>query len=195
MTDHALFFRPIASLSADVRARRTTSLELTELALQRLAARGPRLNAVVTLMADAARREARAADAEIAAGHWRGPLHGIPYGVKDLLATRDAPTTWGAAPYRTQQFDFDATVIERLRAAGAVLVAKLSMVELAGGMGYNHANASFTGPGLTPWNTAFWSGGSSSGPAAAVADGLVPFAIGSETSGSILTPSAFCGAC
>ena len=193
MMDDALLFTSIAALSARVRARRTTSLELTELALQRLAARGPRLNAVVTLMADAARREARAADAEIAAGHWRGPLHGIPYGVKDLLATRDAPTTWGAAPYRTQQFDYDATVIERLRVAGAVLVAKLSMVELAGGMGYNHANASFTGPGLTPWNTAFWSGGSSSGPAAAVADGLVPFAIGSETSGSILTPSAFCG--
>jgi aspartyl-tRNA(Asn)/glutamyl-tRNA(Gln) amidotransferase subunit A len=103
------------------------------------------------------------------------------------------PTTWGAQPYRDQVFDYDATIVERLRAAGAVLVAKLAMVELAGGMGYNHADASFTGPGLSPWNTKFWSGGSSSGPGAAVAAGLVPFAIGSETSGSILTPSSYCG--
>src|SRR6185503_7064975 len=112
---------------------------------------------------------------------------------KDLVATRGVPTTWGAQPYRNQVFKEDATVIERLREAGAILVAKLAMVELAGGMGYNHADASFTGPGLSPWNTAFWSGGSSSGPGAAVSAGLVPFAIGSETSGSILTPSAYCG--
>lgn len=120
-------------------------------------------------------------------------LHGIPYGVKDLLATRGVPTTWGAEPYRNQVFDYDATVVAKLREAGAVLVAKLAMVKLAGGMGYNHADASFTGPGLTPWNTAFWSGGSSSGPGAAVAAGLVPYAIGSETSGSIIPPAAFCG--
>jgi len=90
--------------------------------------------------------EAAQADREIAQGKWRGPLHGIPYGVKDLLATKGYPTTWGAEPYRQQQFDTDATVVERLAAAGAVLVAKLAMVELAGGMGYNQANASFTGP-------------------------------------------------
>jgi aspartyl-tRNA(Asn)/glutamyl-tRNA(Gln) amidotransferase subunit A len=113
--------------------------------------------------------------------------------VKDLLATKGVPTTWGAAPYRQQVFDYDATVVTRLRQQGAVLCAKLAMVELAGGMGYNHADASFTGPGRTPWNPDFWSGGSSSGPGAAVAAGLVPFAIGSETSGSILTPSAFSG--
>jgi aspartyl-tRNA(Asn)/glutamyl-tRNA(Gln) amidotransferase subunit A len=122
----------------------------------------------------------------------RGPLHGVPYGVKDLLATRDYPTTWGAAPYRDQRFDHDAAVVERLSAAGAVLVAKLSMVELAGGMGYHQANASFTGPGRTPWNPAYWSGGSSSGPGAAVGAALVPFAIGSETWGSIVFPSACC---
>src|SRR5439155_9764510 len=116
-----------------------------------------------------------------------------PYGVKDLLATRGTPTTWGAAPYKDQVFDHDAAVIERLGEAGAVLVAKLSMVELAGGMGYDHADAAFNGPGLNPWNTGFWTDGSSSGPGAAVAAGLVPFAIGSETSGSILTPCAFCG--
>jgi len=129
----------------------------------------------------------------LAAGENNRPLLGIPYGVKDLLATKDAPTTWGAEPFRKQLFDYDAAVIERLGNAGAVLVAKLAMVELAGGFGYNNADASFTGPGKTPWNTDFWSGGSSSGPGAAVGAALVPFAIGSETSGSILTPSAFSG--
>src|SRR5262249_59699547 len=108
------------------------------------------------------------------------------------MATKGYPTTWGAEPYRQQQFDTDATVVERLSAAGAVLVAKLAMVELAGGMGYNQANATFTGAGKTPWNPDYWSGGSSSGPGAAVAAGLVPFAIGSEASGSILPPPAHC---
>jgi aspartyl-tRNA(Asn)/glutamyl-tRNA(Gln) amidotransferase subunit A len=123
----------------------------------------------------------------------RGPLHGIPYGVKDLLATPDAPTTWGTAPYREQRFDFDATVVRKLSDAGAVLLAKLAMVELAGGFGYRSADASFTGPCRTPWNPDFWSGGSSTGSGAAVAAGLVPFAIGTETSGSILYPATFCG--
>jgi aspartyl-tRNA(Asn)/glutamyl-tRNA(Gln) amidotransferase subunit A len=109
------------------------------------------------------------------------------------VATRGVPTTWGAEPYRGQVLDYDATVVTKLRAAGAVLIAKLAMVELAGGFGYNNADASFTGPGKSPWNTGFWSGGSSSGPGAAVGAALVPFAIGSETSGSILTPSAFSG--
>jgi aspartyl-tRNA(Asn)/glutamyl-tRNA(Gln) amidotransferase subunit A len=166
---------------------------LTKSYLQRLEQIGPKLGAVVTITSDLALEQARAAEREIVRGRYRGPLHGIPYGAKDLLATRGIPTTWGAAPYKDQTFDYDATVIARLRDAGAVLVAKLSMVELAGGMGYNNADASFTGPGRTPWNTDYWSGGSSSGPGAAVAAGLVAFAIGSETSGSILTPSAFCG--
>src|SRR5207302_5819981 len=161
--------------------------------LDRLERIGPRFNAVVTVTRQRAVVETAHADREIGQGKWRGPLHGIPYGVKDLLATKDYPTTWGAEPYRQQKFDADATVVERLGAAGAVLVAKLAMVELAGGVGYNQANASFTGPGKTPWNPEYWSGGSSSGPGAAVAAGLVPFAIGSETSGSILTPAAYCG--
>ena len=148
---------------------------------------------MVTITRDLALVEARAADAEIGAGRYRGPLHGIPYGVKDLLATRGIPTTWGAEPFRRQTFDYDATVVRKSREAGAVLVAKLAMVELAGGFNYNNADASFTGPGRTPWNTDYWSGGSSSGPGAAVAAGLVAFAIGSETSGSIITPAAFCG--
>ena len=188
-----LLYQPVRALSAWLRNGTITSAELVEASLARLEALGPRYNAVVTIMREGAVAQARAADAELEKGRWRGPLMGIPYGVKDLLATRDAPTTWGAEPYRTQRFDHDATVVRKLADAGAVLVAKLAMVELAGGMGYNHANASFTGPGLTPWNTKFWSGGSSSGPGAAVAAGLVSFAIGSETSGSILTPSAFCG--
>src|SRR5207249_3939813 len=176
-----------------ITTRQLTSEKLTRFCVDRLKKFGPKLECVVTLTEERALQQARRADAEIARGRYRGPLHGIPYGAKDLLATRGVPTTWGAAPYRDQVFDYDAAVIERLRTAGAVLVAKLSMVELAGGMGYDHADAAFNGPGLNPWNTSFWSGGSSSGPGSAVAAGLVSFAIGSETSGSILTPSAFCG--
>jgi aspartyl-tRNA(Asn)/glutamyl-tRNA(Gln) amidotransferase subunit A len=192
MADSAAFLT-IRDLGARIRSRRLSPVDLAEECLERLERLGARYNAVVTLMRNSAIQEARQAEREIRGGHLRGPLHGIPYGVKDLLATRGVPTTWGAQPYRNQVFDHDATVVERLRKAGAVLVAKLAMVELAGGMGYNHADASFTGPGLTPWNTGFWSGGSSSGPGAAVAAGLVPYAIGSETSGSILTPCAYSG--
>ena len=187
------FFTPLRGLAAEVRARRVSPVALAEEALRRLESRGRELNAVVTLAGDDAMAAAREAEAEIRRGKYRGPLHGIPYGAKDLLATKKMPTTWGAAPYRNQQFASDATVIRKLADAGAVLVAKLSMVELAGGMGYNNADASFTGPGLNPWNTKFWSGGSSSGPGSAVAAGLVPFAIGSETVGSIITPAAFSG--
>ncbi len=193
MSDADLLFTPLRTLGERLRARTLSPVALAEASLTRLETLGPRYNAVVTVMRDSALAAARVAAAELAAGKVRGPLHGIPFGVKDLLATHDAPTTWGAEPYRTQQFEHDATVVAKLRGAGAVLVAKLAMVELAGGFGYNHADASFTGPGLSPWNTRFWSGGSSSGPGAAVAAGLVPFAIGSETSGSILTPSAYCG--
>ncbi len=188
-----LLFQPLRVLGAKLRDHSLSPVALAEASLARLESLGPRYNAVVTPTRERALAEARAAETELRAGHVRGPLHGIPYGVKDLLATKGIPTTWGAEPYRHQVFDEDAAVVARLRDAGAVLVAKLAMVELAGGFGYDHADASFTGPGLTPWNTAFWSGGSSSGPGAAVAAGLVPFAIGSETSGSILTPSAFCG--
>ena len=186
-------FQPIRELARRLRARELSPVALTELALNRLENLGPRYNAVVTTMRESATVEALQAERGIASGHAKSLLHGIPYGVKDLLATQNVPTTWGAEPFKNQVFDYDATVVERLRAAGAVLVAKLAMVELAGGLGYNRADASFTGPGLTPWNTGFWSGGSSSGPGAAVAAGLVSFAIGSETSGSILTPAAYCG--
>jgi len=186
-------FGSIPELGRLLRARKLSSTDLTELYLERLERFGPRYNCVVTVTPERALAEAATADRELRAGRVRGPLHGIPYGVKDLLAAKGYPTTWGAEPYRSQSFDEDATVVARLGAAGAVLVAKLAMVELAGGMGYSQANASFTGPGKTPWSVDYWSGGSSSGPGSAVAAGLVPFAIGSETSGSILTPAAYCG--
>lgn len=176
-----------------IRTQKLSPVALTEAYLQRLEKIGPKLNAVVTVMRDPALQEAKTAETDIKAGKYRGPLHGIPYGVKDLAATKGVPTTWGVEAYRKQVFDYDASVVTRLRAAGAILLGKLAMVELAGGFGYNHADASFTGPGLTPWNTAFWSGGSSSGSGSAVAAALVSFAIGTETSGSIITPAAFCG--
>jgi aspartyl-tRNA(Asn)/glutamyl-tRNA(Gln) amidotransferase subunit A len=187
-------FQTVRELAEAVRTRRLSPVALAGTVLERLEALGPLYNAVVTVTRERALVQARRAEGEIAAGHWRGSLHGIPYGVKDLLATAGGlPTTWGAAPLREQRFDFDATVVRRLEEAGAVLVAKLAMVELAGGMGYRQPNASFTGPGISPWGTDAWSGGSSSGSGSAVAAGLVPFAIGSETWGSILSPAANCG--
>ncbi len=193
MTHDDIAFSDATNLQRLLTRRTLSSLELTDLYLERLEKYGASYGAVVTIVHERARAEAKRADRERAAGHVRGPLHGVPYGVKDLLATVGAPTTWGAAPYRHQRFDYDATVVKRLGAAGAVLLAKLAMVELAGGFGYNDANASFTGPGRTPWNRDYWSGGSSSGSAASVAAGLVGFAIGSETSGSILFPATSCG--
>lgn len=179
-------------LQRELRRKRVSAVELARETCQRLADLGPRYNAIATVTADRALAEAKAADRAIAARKAR-PLTGIPYGAKDLLAARGAPTTWGVAPYRDQRFDFDAAAVERLRRAGAVLAAKLAMVELAGGGGYRYPSASLQGPGRNPWNVERWSGGSSSGSGAAVAAGLVPFALGSETSGSIGTPSAYCG--
>jgi aspartyl-tRNA(Asn)/glutamyl-tRNA(Gln) amidotransferase subunit A len=187
-------FMPIRELQTLVQTREVSPVELTETFLVRLETLGPQYNAVVTVTRKRALQQARQAERDIAAGFYKGPLHGIPYGAKDLLATAGGiPTTWGAAPLRHQQFDYDATVVRKLAEAGAVLVAKLAMVELAGGMGYRQPHASFTGPGINPWDRTAWSGGSSSGSGAAVSAGLVPFAIGSETWGSILGPASNCG--
>ncbi len=188
-----LAFASLQTLSRGLRAKQFTAVDLTEFFLDRIEKIGPRLNAVVTVTRERALEEAAQADRDLAAGRDRGPLHGIPYGAKDLLATQGIATTWGAAPFRNRIPDNDATAIRKLRQAGAVLVAKLAMVEIAGGMGYQQPNASFTGPGLNPWDEKSWSGGSSSGSGSAVAGGLVPFAIGSETSGSIMTPAGYCG--
>ena len=183
----------IRELGARLRAGEFTAVELAEFFLDRIERRAKPLNAVVTVTANVAIEQARQADADLRAGRDRGPLHGIPYGAKDLLATRGIATSWGAAPLKEQMIAEDSTVVRRLRAAGAVLVAKLAMVEIAGGLGYDQANASFTGAGLNPFNPEAWSGGSSSGPGSAVGAGAVPFAIGSETWGSIMTPAGYCG--
>jgi aspartyl-tRNA(Asn)/glutamyl-tRNA(Gln) amidotransferase subunit A len=193
MIGEDMLYLTVHEQSKLIHSRKLSPVELAEAALARLEKLGPKLGAVATLTRERAMEEARSAEKEIAAGKSRGPLHGIPWGAKDLLATRGIPTTWGAPPFKDQVFDYDATVVQKLRKAGAVLVAKLSMIELAGGGGYNNGNASLQGPSRCPYNLEHWAGGSSSGPGAAVPSALVGFAIGSETLGSIITPSAFSG--
>ena len=194
MTARTPVFMSVGELGEQVRNRQVSPVELTRIFLDRLENLGPRFNAVVTVTREAALEQARQAEQEISSGSYRGPLHGIPYGAKDLLATAAGiPTSWGVASLRHRTFDYDATVIKKLNEAGAILCAKLAMVELAGGMGYRRPNAAFTGPGINPWNINTWSGGSSSGSGSAVCAGLVPFAIGSETWGAILNPANNCG--
>lgn len=182
-----LAFMPVTALAALIKNRKLTSLQLTTLYLERLKRFGPALKCVVTLTEDLALRQAARADEEIAAGKYRGPLHGIPWGAKDLLSTKGIPTTWGAMPFKDQMIDIDATVVRRLDEAGAVLVAKLSMGALAMG------DVWFGGKTKNPWNPDQGSSGSSAGPGAATAAGLVGFSIGTETWGSIVSPSTRCG--
>ncbi|HYO10882.1 MAG TPA: amidase [Tepidisphaeraceae bacterium] len=177
-----LAFATVGELSRLIHAGKLTSTELTRMYLDRLDHVGRRLNAVITLTPDLAIRQAQRADQELRSGRYRGPLHGIPYGAKDLLATKGIATTWGVKPFEHQAFDYDATVIEKLEQAGAVLCAKLSLGELAMG------DVWFGGQTKSPWDPTRGSGGSSAGPAAAVAAGCVGFAIGSETMGSIISP-------
>ena len=193
MPDADLAFASLTVIGGKLRSGELSSVELTRFFLDRLEKHGSKYKCVVTITRELALQEAAKADEELKSGRDRGPLHGIPYGGKDLLATKGIPTTWGCAPYKDRVIDHDATVVKKLRDAGAVLAAKLSMVEVAGGMGYRQANASLTGPGLNPWKPSQWSGGSSSGTGSAVAAGLVPFGIGTETWGSITTPSSYCG--
>lgn len=188
-----VFFATIPELNARIKGREFTAEELARAFSDRLQQLGPRYNALALPLPLEALRKAREVDKDLKRDRLRGPLQGIPYGVKDLLSYAGQPTAWGAKPYAGQVFDYHAAVITKLDAVGAVITGKLSTVELAGGGGYRFPSASLTGPGLNPWDRARWSGGSSSGPAAAVAAGLVPFAIGSETSGSIVTPASFCG--
>jgi aspartyl-tRNA(Asn)/glutamyl-tRNA(Gln) amidotransferase subunit A len=188
-----ILYLSVRELSQRLRSRKLSSFELTEAYLERSESIGKRLNAYATITRDLALKEARAADREIKAGRYRGPLHGIPYAAKDLLAVRGYPTTWGATPFRNQTFDFDAAVVTKLREAGAVLVGKAAMIELAGGMGYRFASASVSGPAKNPWDESCWTCGSSSGSGAIAAAGLASFAIGTETWGSIVCPSSFCG--
>jgi Asp-tRNA(Asn)/Glu-tRNA(Gln) amidotransferase A subunit family amidase len=183
-------FASLTQLAELVRSRKVSPVELTKMYLARLKKYGPKLNCVVTLTEDLALAQANEAEGEIKAGKYRGPLHGIPWGAKDLFATKGIRTTWGAEPYRDQVIDYDATVVERLRAAGAVLVAKLSMGALAQGGRW------FGGMTRNPWQVdedKIGSSGSSAGPASATAAGLVGFSIGTETLGSIISPSSRCG--
>src|SRR5579859_8052878 len=192
---HALTADPryltVAELAQGLKRKRWSAVELANATCDLLERHGPRYNAIAAIVRDRAIDEARRADRT--RRNASSALHGVPYAAKDLVAAKGARTTWGAPPYRDQTFDEDATVIAKLRRAGAVLAAKLAMVELAGGGGYRYPSASLQGPGRNPWNTKRWFGGSSSGSGAAVAAGLVAWAIGSETSGSIGTPSAYCG--
>jgi len=187
-------FKSIRELSEEIKEGKASPVELAEYFLDRLENFGPKYNSVVTVTRDRALEEAEKAEREVEAGEYRGALHGVPYGVKDLLATSGGiPTSWGAYPFRKQVFDFDGTVVRKLMESGAVLTGKLAMIELAGGGGYRQPHASFTGAPKNPWNPGYWTGGSSSGSGASVAGGFVPFAIGSETWGSILSPANNCG--
>ncbi len=183
-----LAFLPVRDLAELIRTKKVSSTELTKMYLGRLRRLGPRLECVVTLTEERALEAARRADEEIARGTYRGLLHGIPYGAKDLLAVKGYPTTWGAAPYKDQTIDADASVIRKLDRAGAVLVAKLTLGALAWG------DVWFGGTTRNPWNLDQGSSGSSAGSAAATAAGLVAFAIGTETWGSIVSPATRCGA-
>jgi len=191
--EKSVFFLSITELSTKLRAKEFSCVELTRAACDRLQAEAPGYNALALLLRDPAIAKARAVDDQIKRGRLTGALQGSPVGAKDLLSFAGHPTQWGAAPYAGQTFKESATVLNKLDKAGAVLTAKLAMVELAGGGGYRFANASLHGPGLNPWDKTRWSGGSSSGSAAAVAAGLTTFALGSETNGSIITPAAYCG--
>lgn len=193
LDESSLPFAAIRELNQALQARQISSVDLTQFFARRLEKFGPNYNALALSLRKSAHKAAKDVDRELKMARFRGPLQGIPYGAKDLLAVAGHPTTWGAKPYQDQVFDYTATAIDRLNRQRAILIGKLSMVELAGGGGYSSASASLQGPGLNPWNKQYWSGGSSSGSGAAVAAGLAPYALGSETSGSILTPACFCG--
>ncbi len=180
-------FWPLRHLAELVRTRQVTSVELTRMYLERLHRYNSRLNNVVTFLDDLGLAEAAGADREIAAGRYKGPLHGMPWGCKDIITVKGFKTTWGSPAFTEQQFDYDASVVEMLRDAGAVLIAKLATGELAAGDNW------FGGQTKSPWDPTQGSSGSSAGPASATAAGCVAFAIGTETSGSILSPAARCG--
>jgi len=185
-----LAFATVPQLAELIRTRKVSSVELTKMYLGRLKRYGPKLLCIVTLTEDLAMKQAQDADNDLKRGKYRGPLHGIPWGAKDLFATKGIKTTWGAEPYRDQMIDYDATVVERLREAGAVLVVKLSMGALAQGPKW------FGGVTRNPWapdEDRTGSSGSSAGPASATSAGLVGFSIGTETLGSIVSPSSTCG--
>jgi Asp-tRNA(Asn)/Glu-tRNA(Gln) amidotransferase A subunit family amidase len=193
MLKESVLYSTVGELAKQIQAKQLSPVELTESYLERSQKLGPKLNAYARITDTLALAQAQAAEKEIHRGHYRGPLHGIPYAAKDLLAVRDLPTTWGAKPFADQVFQYNAAVIEHLNHAGAILLGKAAMIELAGGLGYMYASASLQGETRNPWDTTCWTCGSSSGSGAIVSAALAAFAIGSETWGSIICPSAFCG--
>ncbi|AKD57114.1 amidase [Spirosoma radiotolerans] len=182
-----LAFYTVGQLGELIRTKQISSVELTKFFLNRLKTYDPKLHCVITLTEDLALSQAKRADDELKAGKYRGPLHGIPYGAKDLLAKKGYKTTWGATPYKDQTLDLDATVIQRLEKAGAVLCGKMTLGALAMG------DVWYGGITRNPWSTTAGSSGSSAGSASSVSAGLLPFAIGTETLGSIVSPSTVCG--
>jgi Asp-tRNA(Asn)/Glu-tRNA(Gln) amidotransferase A subunit family amidase len=193
MLGESVLYESVSELAKQIESKKLSPVELTESYLARSEKLGPKLNAYAHLTPDLALEQAHAAEKEIQRGHYRGPLHGIPYAAKDLLAVKGIPTTWGSKPFADQVFDYNATVIDHLNHSGAILLGKAAMIELAGGMDYMYASASLQGEAKNPWDTTCWTCGSSSGSGAIVAAGLAGFAIGTETWGSIVCPSAFCG--
>ena len=186
-TEEDIAFLPVHRLAALVRDRRISAVELTDIYLERLKRYDPVLLCAVTILEGRAREEAQQADRDLAAGDWRGPLHGVPYGVKDLFSVRGARTTWGSGDFESRVIDEDAEVVVRLRDAGAVLIAKLATGEFARGDNW------YRGRTRNPWNTDQGSSGSSAGPASATAAACVAFGIGTETQGSIVSPARRCG--
>jgi aspartyl-tRNA(Asn)/glutamyl-tRNA(Gln) amidotransferase subunit A len=193
MLGEDILYLTVSELGQRLRKKAFSPVELAQSYLDRSQKLGPKFNAYVTLTAELALEQARAAEKEIMAGRFRGPLHGIPYALKDLVAVKGYPTTWGAKPFADQTFDYNATIVEKLNAAGSVCIGKAAMIELAGGLGYSNGFASLTGAARNPWNTECWTCGSSSGSGAVVSAGLAPWAIGSDTRGSIICPTSWCG--
>ena len=186
-TDEEIAFLPVHRLAAAIKAGKLTSTRITRIYLDRLKKYNPTLLCAVTIMEEQGMADAAKMDAEFKAGKYRGPLHGIPWGVKDLFAVKGTPTTWGARDFENRVYDFDSEVVVRLRDAGAVLIAKLSTGQFAQGGNW------FGGGTKNPWNVSQGSGGSSAGPGSATAGGCVAFGIGTETSGSIVGPANTCG--
>jgi aspartyl-tRNA(Asn)/glutamyl-tRNA(Gln) amidotransferase subunit A len=188
-----IFFASISEINRGLKEKRFSDVELIRAFTQRMENLGPRYKALALLLPQRALKAAKDVDTEMKRERYRSPLQGVPFGAQDLLSVEKEPTTWGAQPYAGQVFDYTATVIKKLDKAAAILTSKLTVAALGGGPGYRSAAAAVSGPGLNPWDCTCWSGGPSSETAIAVASGLVTFALGSETSGSILTPSACCG--
>jgi Asp-tRNA(Asn)/Glu-tRNA(Gln) amidotransferase A subunit family amidase len=186
-TDEEIAFLPAHRISAAIKAGKLTSTRITRIYLDRLKRLNPTLMCAVTIMEEQGLADAARMDAELKAGKYRGPLHGVPWGVKDLFAVKGTPTTWGAADFEDRVFDYDAEVVKRIRDAGGVLIAKLSTGQFAQGANW------FRGQTKNPWNTSQSSGGSSAGPGSATGGGCVAFGIGTETSGSIVGPATTCG--